>query len=812
MSGNKLLIHLLISVLTAMVLGVNVEPAFGNDEPKPSEYGAYLMAYFKDYIDDPSPDRAYGLRYAYSKDARNWKALNNGKPVFDAKAYLRDPFIKRVKGKFHMVHTKGMEYPTIFHWESTDLINWKGGEIDVVHPSGNKAWAPEFFYVESEDLFYVYWASNYEDLHTMHYVTTKDWTDITPERSDIFYDIGMHDIDLTIVEHDGTYYGFHKPGAAEDFMGNRLSVSKSLKPGEVTFGQDGPGKVVFKDSHPGGTEGPEVIKLIGQDKWYIYGDPFETPLEAWETTDFVNYKKIPVTTPSGAKHCSMVPITQEELETLLAEYANTQRLVIHADRGEQKISRFIYGHFTEHLGRCIDEGIWVGEDSPIPNTRGIRNDVVAALKHIKVPVVRWPGGCFADEYHWMDGIGPREDRPSMVNTHWGGVTENNHFGTHEFLDFCEQVGCEPYICGNVGSGTVEEFSDWVEYITFDGVSPMADLRRKNGREKPWKVKYWAVGNENDECGGYMLPEYYANVYRRFQTYVREYPGNEIYKVACGPNGGMTYHWTEKVMELAHEHMDGMSLHNYCGTGERSPYATVFEEDDWFVLLRKAYLMDEYLENNDAIMSKYDPEKRIGLIVDEWGAWHEAEPGTNPGFCYQQSTLRDAMVAAIHFNIFHKYSDRVHMANIAQMVNVIQAIILTEKEKMILTPTYHVFDMYKVHQDATYLLSNLKCEDYKYGDEGIPSMTATASRDDAGKIHVSICNIDPNKGATVRCEIQGADFKKVSGRILTAPKMNTHNTFENHEAIKPADFDGVRRDGAMLVVTIPSKSIVALELD
>jgi hypothetical protein len=442
------------------------------------------MAYFTDYVDDPSPDRAYGLRYAYSKDARNWEALNNGKPVFDAKAYLRDPFVKRVKGKFHMVHTKGMEYPTIFHWESTDLINWKGGEIDVVHPSGSKAWAPEFFYVESEDLFYVYWASNHDGHHTMHYVTTKDWTDITPEKSDIFYDIGIHDIDLTIVEHDGTYYGFHKPGAYEDFMGNRLSTSKSLKPGKVTFGKDGPGKVVFEDSHPGGTEGPEVIKLIGQDKWHIYGDPFAAPLEAWETTDFVKYTKIPVTTPKGAKHCSMIQITQEELDRLLEEYPNTQntesKLVVHADQGKQKISRFIYGHFTEHLGRCIEEGIWVGEDSPIPNTRGIRNDVVEALKHIQVPVVRWPGGCFADEYHWMDGIGPRENRPSMVNTHWGGVTENNHFGTHEFLDFCEQVGAEPYICGNVGSGTVEEFSDWVEYITLDGKSPMADLRRANG--------------------------------------------------------------------------------------------------------------------------------------------------------------------------------------------------------------------------------------------------------------------------------------------------------------------------------------------
>ena len=823
-TSNNLTRHLFVLALTAMVLGAHVEPAFGNDDPKPSEYSAYLMAYFNG--EDAPDGGVWGLRYAYSKDARNWKALNNGKPVFDPKVWLRDPFIKRVKGKFHMVHTKGMEYPTIFHWEATDLINWHGGPIDVVHPSGIKAWAPEFFYVESEDLFYVYWASDYEGHHTMHYVTTKDWTDITPKRSDIFYNIGIHDIDLTIVEHDGTYYGFHKPGAYEDFMGNRLSVSKSLHPGEVTFGKDGPGKVVFEDSHPKGTEGPEVIKLIGQDKWYIYGDPFEAPLEAWETTDFVNYAKIPVTTPSGAKHCSMIPITQKELEVLLAEYPNTQKLVIHADRGEQKISRYIYGHFAEHLGRCIYNGIWVGEDSPIPNTRGIRNDVVEALKRIKVPIVRWPGGCFADTYHWKDGIGPREDRPEIINRPGGGIKESNHFGTHEFMDFCEQVGCEPYFCGNVGDGTAEEFSEWVQYTTSNGDSPMANLRRTNGRDKPWKIKYWAIGNE-------QAGRDYALTYLRFRPYLREYSGNEVYSVACGPVN-LDYDWTDLVLRMAGDHMEGLALHNYSWSGERSQSATDFEEDDWFFLLRRAVRMEEHIEKCIGIMDKHDPENSIKLIVDEWGAWHEDPNAPDPHLCYQQNTLRDAMVAAIHFNIFHRHLDRIHMANIAQTVNVIQAMILTEGEKMLLTPTYHVFDMYKVHQDATYLPCDLECGTYTHeaartyimADESrdrpfleelgplynIPTLTATASRDDAGKIHVSICNIDPNEGVTVRCEIRGADFKKVSGTILTAPKMNTHNTFDNPDALKPARFDDVKRKGDELLVKMPSKSIVVLELD
>ena len=515
-------------------------------------------------------------------------------------------------------------------------------------------------------------------------------------------------------------------------------------------------------------------------------------------------------------------------------HAAENKLVIHANQGEHEISRFIYGHFAEHLGRCIYDGIWVGEDSPIPNTRGIRNDIVEALKQIKVPIVRWPGGCFADEYHWMDGIGPREDRPVILNTQSGKRPENNHFGTHEFMDFCEQVGCEPYICGNVGSGTAEELSKWVEYMTFGGSSTMADLRRKNGRDKPWKVKYWAVGNENEGCGGSMPPEYYAYLYRRFQTYMNAYSGNELYKVACGPIG-TDFNWLDVLMKKAGDYTNGIAIHNYVWSGERTQSSINFEEDDWFFLLRRSLRQEEVIERSIEIMDKYDPDKNVAIIFDEWGAWHEETlPGINPSDCYQQSTLRDAMVAAIHFNIFHRYAERIHMANIAQTVNVIQAIILTKDEKMILTPTYHVFDMYKVHQDATYLPLELDCGTYTHeaalthemsGDSRdrpyiehfgplneIPALTATASRDKSGKIHISITNIDPNKGATVRCEIRGANFKKVSGSILTAPKINTHNTFDNPDAIKPAEFSNVKIKGDQLVIKMPSKSIVALELD
>ncbi len=487
-------------------------------------------------------------------------------------------------------------------------------------------------------------------------------------------------------------------------------------------------------------------------------------------------------------------------------------LVIRADAGKETINKNIYGHFSEHLGRCIYEGYWVGEDSPIPNTRGIRNDVVAALKRIQAPVIRWPGGCFADTYHWKDGVGPRDKRPSIVNTNWGGVTENNHFGTHEFMDLCEQVGAEPYFTGNVGSGTVQEMQEWVEYVTFDGRSPMADWRRANGRDKAWKLSFFGVGNENWGCGGSMRPEYYADVYRRYQTYLNEYSGNKLFRIACGP-GSDDYAWTEALMKQAGGSMEGLSLHYYTVPGGWSHMgsATQFGEAEWFDCLKRALVIEEYIWKHTAIMDKYDKEKRVALIVDEWGTWYKSEPGSHPGFLYQQNSLRDALVAGLTLNVFNEHADRVRMANIAQTVNVLQAVILTQGEKMILTPTYWVFEMYKVHQDATRLPIRQVSPRYEFKGEAIPGLSASASRDKEGRIHVTLCNLDPNKAQDLACEIQGFKAKSVSGRILTSTDMTAHNTFEKPETVKPAEFKGARLDGAGLKVTLPPKSVVVLEL-
>ncbi len=410
----------------------------------------------------------------------------------------------------------------------------------------------------------------------------------------------------------------------------------------------------------------------------------------------------------------------------------------------------MYGHFAEHLGRCVYEGLWVGEDSPIPNVRGVRSDVVAALKRIRIPVLRWPGGCFADEYHWRDGIGPRAGRPTMVNTHWGGVTETNAFGTHEFMDLCGQLGCDPYVCGNVGSGTVREMQEWVEYLTFQGRSPMADLRAAHGRAEPWRLPWFGVGNESWGCGGHMKAEHYADVYRRYQTYVRNFAGNQVRKIACGPNEG-DEHWTEVLMREAGRYMWGLSLHMYTWS---QGLAASFDEAGWWRVLRRALWMDELVVRHGAIMDRHDPEKKVALVVDEWGTWHHVEPGSNPGFLYQQNTQRDALVAGLTLNVFNAHADRVRMANLAQTVNVLQAVVLTDGPRIVLTPTFHVFELYAVHQGATSLPVVVEGPAIGPEAERIPALHASASRDSADVVHVSVCNLDPARPAEVAVELHG----------------------------------------------------------
>lgn len=480
----------------------------------------------------------------------------------------------------------------------------------------------------------------------------------------------------------------------------------------------------------------------------------------------------------------------------------------------------VQGHFSEHLGRCIYEGIYVGENSPIPNTNGMRNDVVEALREIRVPVLRWPGGCFADEYHWMDGIGPKESRKKMINTHWGGVVEDNSFGTHEFMELCRQLGCKTYVNGNVGSGTVQEMSEWVEYMTFDGVSPMADLRARNGHPESWKVDYFGVGNENWGCGGNMTPEYYGNLYRRYQTYVRNYKqGEEIFKICCGPNVD-DYHWTEGVLKTTHDHaeqfhgfMNGLSLHYYTHPEgwEIKGSALDFDEEVWYKTLNKTLFMEELICRHGAIMDQYDPEKKIGMIVDEWGTWYTCEPGTNPGFLYQQNTMRDALVAGINLNIFNKHCDRVKMANLAQIVNVLQAVILTDGERMLKTPTYHVFDLYKEHQDAELLDSYIETEEIGTEEWKVPNLQESVSLGKDGKIHVTLNNLSVEKAYDIEAVFAETQIRAAEGRILTN-EMHAHNTFEEPDAVAPERFERMEIEGNTVRFTIPPCAVLHLALE
>ncbi|HPF88339.1 MAG TPA: alpha-L-arabinofuranosidase C-terminal domain-containing protein [Candidatus Limiplasma sp.] len=496
------------------------------------------------------------------------------------------------------------------------------------------------------------------------------------------------------------------------------------------------------------------------------------------------------------------------------------RIIVSPNRKGPVIHPEIYGHFAEHLGRCVYEGLYVGENSDIPNINGMRTDVVQALKYLQIPVLRWPGGCFASEYHWQDGIGPRESRKTIVNNFWGGVTEDNSFGTHEFMELCRQLECKPYINMNVGSGTVQEMMDWVEYLTSDVQSPMTQLRGKNGRKEPWKVPYIGIGNENWGGGGTMRPEYYADEYRRYQTYVRGLGGNRPCRIACGAGAGVPdpgYGWTETLMKLAGPHMDGLSLHYYVISGdtwEDKGSATEFDEATYYKMLRRADYTDALLRGHEAIMDRYDPKGRIGLMFDEWGAWHAVEPGTQTGFLYQQNTMRDAQIAAITLNIFNRHSRRVRMANLAQLANVLQALLLTDGRQMIKTCTYHVFDLFRQHMGAEAVDIGTDNR-YLESSEGLlPQISTSASVKD-GKLHITLANAHARDEARISLRIDSASYAKASGRLL-AGDIHAHNTFAAPDTVGLVPLEGICTKteplGTEVTFSLPPCSVAAVTFE
>jgi alpha-L-arabinofuranosidase len=503
--------------------------------------------------------------------------------------------------------------------------------------------------------------------------------------------------------------------------------------------------------------------------------------------------------------------------------AQKVQLSVDGSKAGAKIDRNIFGQFAEHLGHGIYEGIWVGPDSKIPNTRGIRNDVVTALKAIKVPNVRWPGGCFADEYHWRKGIGPADKRVVTLNPNWGGVIEPNSFGTHEFMDFLEQIGAQAYVSVNVGSGTPQEAAEWLEYLTAAQPTTLAKERGANEHPAPYKVAFLGIGNESWDCGGNMTPDYYLSQLKIYSRFVRNYNPEQqerhhMLKIAVGPGGGEPRwtEWTEAIMKAYQHHqwswdINGLSMHNYTVVKWPPSYASVgFGETEYTQILKSTLDMEGLITKHSAIMDTYDPQKKVALVVDEWGAWYAPSPGSNPGFLVQQNSLRDAVLAALNLNIFARHADRVRMANIAQMINVLQAMILTDKEKMVLTPTYHVFKMYVPFQDATFLPVTFDAGTYTHGDVTLPRIDTIAAKDSAGRLWLAVTNIDPNQPAELEVSVPGVAVKSAAGETLTAPRVDSVNTFDAPNTVVPK-LVSAKVEGGKLALKLEPKSVTVISI-
>jgi alpha-N-arabinofuranosidase len=487
------------------------------------------------------------------------------------------------------------------------------------------------------------------------------------------------------------------------------------------------------------------------------------------------------------------------------------KVILNTGSAKIQISKHIYGHFAEHLGRVIYDGIYAGEDnSKIPSTNGVRNDVIKALKDLKIPNLRWPGGCFADTYHWKDAVGLKDQRKAIENLAWGNYREDNSFGTHEFLNMCELLNAEPYLAVNMNSGTVQEAVEWVQYVNHaNETSYLTDLRKENGRDKPWKVTYWGIGNESWDCGGHMSVEHYINLYKQYATAMTNYFNSEkLFRIAVGP-GFPDYNWTEKIMkDIPSRRIEGLSIHHYSVNWQHKSHSFDFTDEEYFATMEKAWFMDEFITRNSEVMDKYDPKKRVALVVDEWGGWYDA---LGEVALYQQNTMRDAMIAGITLNIFSNHADRVKMANLAQMVNALQSVILTQDDKMILTPTYHVMEMYKIHQNALLVPGKVTSDDFVFGGKKIPAVSVSASIDSTNKLHISLTNIDNKNGRKVEIDLNGYEAKKITGRILTSVKVQDHNTFDHPTAVAPKTFNEAKLSGNKLLVEMPPISVIVLEL-
>ena len=473
----------------------------------------------------------------------------------------------------------------------------------------------------------------------------------------------------------------------------------------------------------------------------------------------------------------------------------------------------IYGQFLEHIGGVVHDGVWVGPDSKIANTSGIRQSLIDHVRRLGPTVVRWPGGCFADKYHWRDGIGPAHKRPKRF-ARWREDSDPNQFGTHEFMEFCRLTKVQPYFAANVGTGTVEEFQQWVEYCNApSGKTTLADERASNGQADPFKVRYWGVGNESWGCGGKFTPEDYCTEYRKFTDWLPNY-GVEPYLIAAGPNGN-DHNWTrrffKKWVDYARAPLHAWAAHYYCGT---TGHALTFDENQWYEMLFRANDIGNLIGDQWRIMNEFDPDHKVKLIIDEWGTWHPPGTETNPAHLYEQmGTLRDALVAALTLDTFNRHADKVHMANIAQMVNCLHSLFLADGDRFVTTPTFHVFEMYRPHQNGMSLRTDMESPDvsFKLGDkaERIWKLAGSASR--TGKaVTVTLVHAEAAAPAEVVVRLHSGKATNVIRTVLTHKELNAHNTFDRPETVTPRQ-EATQLSGAEFTCIVPPASVTRLDL-
>jgi alpha-L-arabinofuranosidase len=512
--------------------------------------------------------------------------------------------------------------------------------------------------------------------------------------------------------------------------------------------------------------------------------------------------------------------TDSQIEILLDEPIGT-------------ISPKLHGQFSEHIGGVIYDGVWVGEASTIPNVGGIRKELITKLQQLNVPVVRWPGGCFADSYDWRDGIGPRAKRPRRTNF-WANDPfmrkapngpqkyEPNQFGTDEFMHFCSLIDAEPYVAANVRGLTALDMDHWVAYCNSPaGMTTLADLRAGNGRAEPYRAIYWGVGNESWGCGGNFTPDEYASEFRRFTTWVPDY-GLSLHFIGSGPNGD-DFAWTRGFFEaLAAKGPDqldrvwGWALHYYCGTSGKGQ-AIDFTVEDWYDLLGKASRMESLIARHWSVMGETDETHKVKLVVDEWGTWHK--PGTEiaPGFLFCQiPTMRDALVSALTLDIFHRNAEKLGMANVAQLINNLNCLFLAHHDRFIVTPNFYVFDMYKAHQGGKSLRLLVAAPPISYAREldrvgatlwGLSGSASLLRK----KLVLTTVNPHVTEGRSAEITVRGASVESCRVKTLTNPDIHAHNSFSHPNAIELKN-EQVASPGPKLFWEFKPASVTCMEME